>query len=116
MRLFFVLLVLLGSAPAHAEQILGAAYDPARDAIVLEIAYRGTDAHHRFTVEWGRCDENRPPHVAGRVIDLQWEDAAQNDYRVRAHLGLQALPCRPAVVTLRLYRTSHVTLFVPEPG
>lgn len=102
------------STPARAQQILDLRYDGVGDRLLAQIAYRGTNDRHRFDVAWGSCRKQaNPPSVAGRIIDQQGDDAAREDYRVTARLPLAALPCRPAVVTLRLGRVSHATIFVP---
>ena len=99
----------LAAAPALAEAILGAAYDAARDQIVVDIAYRGTLPGHEFALQWGPCQAG----VSARVIDRQGDDLALKDFRVRARFGLEDLPCRPAEVTLRLGRASQARVLVP---
>ena len=44
----------------------------------------------------------------------QGDDIAREDYRVEARIGLQEIPCRPAIVTLRLGRVSHLDVLVPR--
>jgi len=108
--------VVLGAlaGTAAGADILDAHYDAARDQIVAEIAYRGTNADHEFVVEWGRCSAESPPRLAGRLIDRQGKDAAREDYRVSEEIPLRDMPCRPALVTLRLGRSAHADLFVEE--
>jgi hypothetical protein len=101
------------AAPGQAQTILGAAYDAANDAIVIDVVYRGTNPHHRFSVQWGPCRGERPGHVTGRLVHDQWKDRAERDFRVRRHISIAELPCRPAVVTLRLGKVAHETVHVP---
>jgi hypothetical protein len=96
--------------PASAADILSALYDARTDEIVVDIAYRGTRADHDFTVQWDSC---RDGGVAGRLVDEQGNDAARTRFRVTRRLSLDDLPCRPAVVTLRLGRVSHMSVRVP---
>ena len=106
------------SGAAHAQTILRAGYDPAGDALVVEVAYRGTNPHHSFRLEWGPCHESpegRRTAVA-RLVDTNGGDLAQNDYRVVQHFDLRGLECRPAEVTLRLGPVSNRTVSVPAPG
>ena len=107
-------LALLLACPAHAADILDARYDPASDQISAEIAYRGTNPDHDFSVQWGQCSDASPPRVVGRLIDAQGDDIAREDYRVGARIGLEDIPCRPTIVTLRLGRVSHLDVFVPR--
>lgn len=100
--------------PAFAADILEARYNAARDEIEVVIAYRGTNPHHDFIVEWGKCSRESPPRTVGRLIDRQGRDAAREDFRARARISLEEIPCRPALVTLRLGRTAHTNVFVPS--
>jgi len=107
---------LLASLPAiaTAADILGAHYDAASDQVVVDIAYRGTNPDHEFIVEWGSCSQASPPRLAGRLIDRQGRDVAREDYRTSEELPLDDMPCRPAIVTLRLGRVAHADVYVPR--
>ncbi|HEX6321195.1 MAG TPA: hypothetical protein VFZ84_20200 [Burkholderiales bacterium] len=98
---------------ALGADLRGARYDPASDSIVVEVAYRGTNPRHEFSVQWGRCENDA---VVGRLIDSQWRDKAIRSYRLFDHVSLEGIPCRPARVTLRMGRTSHATVLVPTKG
>lgn len=111
-------MLVLGGVPvaAHAQTILDASYDPAADALVVEVAYRGTGPDHAFRLDWEPC---RPSPAGGhtavaRLIDMNGDDVAQRDYRVVQRFDLSALACRPAEVTLRLGPVSNRTVSVPE--
>src|SRR3981189_2020123 len=106
--------VLLLAASAYAQTFLGAAYDPATDELVVDIAYGGTNPDHQFSLAWDRCQGDAPPYeIAARLIDDQADDAADRDFIVRRRFSLQDLQCRPANVTLRIGRIANVTVFVP---
>lgn len=100
--------------PARAADILEAGYNAARDQIEVDIAYRGTHADHAFVVQWGECSSESPPRLVGRLVDRHGGDAAREDYRTTERVPLGAIPCRPAIVTLRLGRVAHAEVFVPR--
>lgn len=106
----FLLVLALAALPVQAADIVGAGYDAKADEIVVDIVYRGTQPGHRFAVEWGPCTETG---VAARLVDTQGSDIAKDEFRVRERIGLGGLPCRPAVVTLRLGKVSHARVQVP---
>jgi hypothetical protein len=100
--------------PALGETIVEARYEPRRDQLFTRIAYRGTSAQHKFALQWEACagtpDSERD--VAVRMIDEQGDDIAARNFVVTRRFQLADLPCRPVRVTLRLGRTSHVSVFV----
>jgi hypothetical protein len=103
------LLLALAAPPARAADLLGATYDPAT----------GTHPEHDFFVQWAPCsnNDNAPARTVGRLIDVHGRDHARQSFRIRNRLSLSELPCRPALVTLRLGRVAHMQVFVPEePG
>jgi hypothetical protein len=102
---------------APAQTILDASYSAAQDALVVEIAYQGTNPNHQFSVVWDACQQaGGRQSVVGRLIDAQGNDIAQKDFRVRRRFALADLPCRPADVTLRLGPVSNATVPVPAAG
>lgn len=104
------------SPPAWTADIREAYYDPTRDELVVEIAYRGTVPDHNFALRWGKCQrgEDKLHGIAARIVDLQGNDEARENFRTQARFGLDTLECRPARVTLRLGSVSHETVLVPE--
>jgi hypothetical protein len=104
---------LLVALSGNAEIISGTAYDPARDELVVDILYLGTDPNHEFSLVWDECSGTQPPYeVAARLIDQQGFDAAEREFRVRRRFSLAGLKCRPARVGLHLGR--YVTsVFIP---
>jgi hypothetical protein len=108
------LLAAMLALPLHAADILEAGYNAARDQIEVDIAYRGTHPDHEFTVQWGECSGESPPRLVGRLVDRHGGDAAREDYRTKERVALGAIPCRPAIVTLRLGRVAHAEVFVPR--
>jgi hypothetical protein len=113
-RIVVIILAAMLASPAHAEAILHAAYSAATDTLIVDVAYRGTRPEHRFKVGWQPCTDGGTPATTGRLIDLQGLDTAERDYRERIVLPLSDLPCRPVQATLRLGRTSHATVLIPE--
>jgi hypothetical protein len=112
-RTAVALLAAFATHAAYAQQIVHAAYDKSRDAVVVDIAYRGTHNDHPFAIEWGACRAGSPNQTSARLSDLHGYDPAKHDYRIRVRIGLDGLPCRPVRVTLRLGRISHATIFIP---
>ena len=96
-----MLVLVAACGSTHAANIIEASYDAA-DQIVAEIAYRGTNPDHDFTIQWGRCRAGEPARLAGRLIDAQGRDLAREDYRITERIALDDMPCRPVIVTLRL--------------
>jgi hypothetical protein len=115
---FLLVLLALVSERALSADILHAHYAPAGDELVVEIAYRGTNPHHDFTLIWGECRRTRgmPGDAVARLVDQQGSDVARSDYRVRQRLSLVGLECRPAVLTLRLGRVSTAQVYIPARG
>ena len=105
-------------ACALGQTILGAEYDAAADALVIEIAYQGTSPNHDFTLTWDPCQKtgNGGHAVVARLIDRQGKETAQNDYQVSRRFELSGLQCRPAEVTVRLGPVSNRTVSVPARG
>jgi hypothetical protein len=109
---------LLVPAPALAQTIMGAEYDAASDALVIAIAYQGTNPNHDFTLAWDPCKStgNGGHSVVARLIDRQGKDTAQKDYQVSRRFDLSGLECRPAEVTVRLGPVANRTVSVPARG
>jgi hypothetical protein len=104
------------AAPVFADSFSTVRYDPNTDEIVAHMIYRGTNSHHRFSVQWGSCvDREGTPGKAieAQVIDDQWDDAAVHSYRSTARFSLMDLHCRPAKVTLRTAPRFYYTIVVP---
>jgi hypothetical protein len=106
--------------PAHAlgQTILGASYDGSSNALVVDIAYQGTNPNHDFELAWDECQSsgNGRHSVVARLIDRQGKDEAQKDFQVRRRFDLSGLECRPAEVTIRLGPVSNRTVSVPARG
>ena len=67
LAIFSAALTFLLAWPAHAADIVEARHDPASDQIVAEVAYRGTNPDHDFSVQWGQCSDASPPREIGRA-------------------------------------------------
>jgi hypothetical protein len=115
--------VLLWSAlwlpsPALSQTILDAFYDRAQDALIVDLAYQGTNPNHDFSLVWDACQPaGEGKHaVVGRLIDNQGNDAAKSDFQVRRRFPLTGLGCRPAEVTVRMGPVSNRSVSVPAQG
>ncbi len=110
------LLLMVASLPAKAANLLDLVYDKAANELVATIVYDGTNANHKFRLEWGPCQaiSGPVPYDAGAdVIDEQGMDIATREYTVKARFGLGGFPCRPALVTLRMGPRINRTVLVP---
>jgi hypothetical protein len=95
---------LLLALPAQADTFGRVFYDRQNDQLVVTMRYRGTNPNHGFSLKWGRCRPKRAdslPDVWAEVLDDQFQDSAQQDFKKTTRFDLSGLPCRPARVTLR---------------
>jgi hypothetical protein len=92
-------------------------YDAKNDRLVVTMVYRGTNPNHHFTLQWGKCQSNQSgdlPGVTVDVLDDQFNDLAQQDFRKTIRFKLNEMPCgRPASVTLRTAPRFFYTLTIP---
>src|SRR5271168_2707396 len=90
---------------AHADNFGNIHYDKKADQLVVTMLYRGTNPNHKFSLKWGDCQANQSgslPGATAEVLDDQFDDQAQQDFKKTVHFGLEGLPCsRPVSVTLR---------------
>jgi hypothetical protein len=101
---------------AHADSFSKVYYDAQTDQLVVVMRYRGTNPDHTFSLKWGKCLESQqgePPAVSVEVLDDQWRDRAQRDFKKMTRFSLAELPCRPAKVTLRTAPRFIYTLVIP---
>jgi hypothetical protein len=98
-----------------AADIVDAWYDPSRDELIVDVAYRGSTPDHEFSLSWAGCGRTADGQrgIAARLIDTRGEEPALGDYRIRERFSLATLECRPAEVMLRLVRISNAIVFVP---
>jgi hypothetical protein len=79
-------------------------YDKKNDQLVVTMLYRGTNPNHNFSLKWGQCEAQQSgdlPGVTVDVLDDQYEDSEEQDFKKTTHFSLTNLPCRPVLVTLR---------------
>ena len=95
--------ILLAQA-AFADNFGSIVYDRKNDQLVVTMLYRGTNPNHNFSLKWGQCEAQQSgnlPGVTVEVLDDQYEDTEQQDFKKTTHFSLTNLPCRPVIVTLR---------------
>lgn len=106
------------SSSAGADNFGRVRYDRQSDRMVVTMIYRGTNPNHTFTLKWGECQANQSgglPGVTAEVLDDQFDDQAQQDYKKTVRLSLAGLPCpRPVAVTLRTAPRFVYTLTIPS--
>jgi hypothetical protein len=116
-RLWLALAALVSPGSAEADNFGRIYYDKQTDKLVVTMVYRGTNAHHNFSLKWGDCQPNQSggrPGVTVEVLDDQFDDLAQQEYRTVKRFSLAGLPCsRPASVTLRTAPRFFYTLTIP---
>jgi hypothetical protein len=95
---------LLLAPAAFADSFGSVSYDRKNDQLVVTMLYRGTNPNHQFSLKWGPCETRQShnlPGVTADVLDDQFEDSSQQDFKKTTHFSLADLPCRPVRVTLR---------------
>jgi hypothetical protein len=102
---------------AHADNFGGVRYDRQRDQLVVTMLYRGTNPNHKFSLKWGECETKQAgdlPGVTAEILDDQFIDPEEQDFRKTVRFSLAGLPCpRPASVTLRTAPRFFYTLTIP---
>jgi hypothetical protein len=105
------------SLAAHADNFGGVRYSRQRDQLVVTMLYRGTNPNHKFSVKWGECRPNQEgglPGVTGEILDDQFDDREEQDFKKNVRFSLAGLPCpRPVNVTLRTAPRFFYTLTIP---
>jgi hypothetical protein len=106
-------------SPATAGNFGSSYYDRATDELVVTILYGGTNPNHQFTLKWGTCelDESghRKPLVNGEILDDQFNDTEQQQYKVVSRFSLKDMPCpRPAIVAVSIAPNASFELVIPQ--
>ena len=106
------------SDAARADNFGRVYYDRTTDRLIVTMLYRGTNPNHAFSLKWGNCKSDQSaslPGVTVEVLDDQFEDHAQQDFKKTLRFGLAGLPCpRPVSVTLRTAPRFFYTLTIPK--
>jgi hypothetical protein len=102
---------------AQADNFGGVRYDRQRDQLIVTMIYRGTNPDHKFSLKWGPCEANQAgdlPGVTAEILDDQFIDPEEQDFRKTVRFSLAGLPCpRPSSVTLRTAPRFFYTLTIP---
>lgn len=101
--------------PVRADNFAKVRYDKDNNRLVVTMLYRGTNPNHGFTLRWGPCVPGQAgnlPEAAAEVLDDQFDDRAQRNFKKTIYLSLDGLPCRPARVTLRTAPRFYYTLTI----
>jgi hypothetical protein len=99
-----VLLCGLIAPAAQAATFSSVDFDPGRNELIATMTYDGSNANHRFSVQWGTCRKlgNDGNHqIVAELLDNQWDDIAQQTFTTTVHVSLAGVNCHPALVTLR---------------
>lgn len=110
-----VLLAELLSETAQADNFVSVRYATRTDELVVTMAYRGTNPDHTFSLKWGHCKEleGSGRQIVAEVLDNQWQDVEEHDFKTTTRFSLNDLRCRPAKVTLRTAPRFLYTLQIP---
>ena len=105
------------SSNAQADNFGRVRYDKQSDRLIVTMIYRGTNPNHNFSLKWGECQTNQSgnlPGVTVEVLDDQFGDVEQQDYKKTLRFSLAGLPCpRPVALTLRTAPRFFYTLTIP---
>ena len=105
------------SSSAQADNFGRIRYDKLSDRLIVTMIYRGSNPNHNFSLKWGECQADQSgnlPGVTVEVLDDQFGDVAQQDYRKTVRFSLAGMPCpRPAALTLRTAPRFFYTLTIP---
>jgi hypothetical protein len=100
----------------RADNFANAYYEPRKDQLVVTMFYRGTNPDHTFSLQWGPCKDGAdgsPREIEASVLDSQWQDAAEHEFRRTTRFSLAGLACRPVTLTLRTAPRFYYTLQIP---
>jgi hypothetical protein len=105
--------------PVSADNFGPSHYDRATDQLVVTMQYGGTNPNHTFTIKWGTCEVDdsgqRMPLANADVLDDQFNDVEQQQYKIVVRLSLAGMPCpRPAIVTLSSPPGASIRLVIPK--
>jgi hypothetical protein len=107
----------LFATSARADNFGRIRYDKQSDRLIVTMIYRGSNPNHNFSLKWGQCQANQSgnlPGVTVEILDDQFDDVAQQDYKKTVRFSLAGLPCpRPAAVTLKTAPRFFYTLTIP---
>lgn len=105
------------SESAQADNFGRVRYDRRTDQLIVTMVYRGTNPNHKFSLKWGECQTGQAgdlPGVAAEVLDDQFNDSEEQDFRKSVRFSLKDLPCpRPVSITLRTAPRFFYTLTIP---
>jgi hypothetical protein len=103
---------------AQADNFENVQYDKQTDQLVVTMVYRGTNPNHNFSLKWGECqvrESDSLPGVTAEVLDDQFDDAAEQDFKKSVRFSLTDMPCsRPANLSLKTAPRFFHTLTIPE--
>lgn len=104
------------SEGAQADNFASVYYEARKDQLVVTMFYRGTNPDHTFSLKWGQCrelTEGIGREIVAEVLDNQWQDAEQRNFKRTARFSLADLRCRPAKLTLRTAPRFFYALQIP---
>ena len=111
--------VLAMSRLVNADNFGPSHYDRATNELVVIVLYGGTNPNHKFTLKWDACEFDdsgrRLPRANADMLDDQFNDTEQQQYKVVARLSLADMPCpRPAIVSVSTAPGYSFELVIPK--
>jgi hypothetical protein len=100
----------------RADNFADVRYDSQAQELEVTMAYRGTNPDHSFSLAWGKCEEPGPDgvhNIVAEVLDDQWDDKAEQEFKKTTRFSLADFSCRPAVLTLRTAPRYYLVLRIP---
>ena len=116
LALLLGLIALASIRIAQADNFSRVYYDASKDELVIRMNYRGTNPDHTFTLQWGPCkttQDGAPSEMAADVLDSQWQDNAQRDFKKTFRVKLADMVCRPCKLTSRTAPRFFYMLQIP---
>ncbi|MDP9089876.1 MAG: hypothetical protein M3O26_14180 [Pseudomonadota bacterium] len=109
--------VALAPIAAVADNFGNVRYDKQSARLSITMLYRGTNPNHNFSLNWDACQtdpNDNESAVTAEVLDDQFDDAAEQDFKKTFVVSLRDMPCpRPVKLTLRTAPRFFYTLTIP---
>ena len=107
----------LAPLAAVADNFGNVRYDKQSGQLSITMLYRGTNPNHHFSLNWDECQtdpDNNDSSVTAEVLDDQFDDAAEQDFKKTFVVSLRDMPCpHPVKLTLRTAPRFLYTLTIP---
>ncbi len=108
---FLFCLATLVSFSASATAISGAIYNIDSGILYLQVDFNGGLKAHEFSLEWDSCQIiDGQKQISARLLDTGWDDTGHEEISQLINFDLSNLECKPALLTVRSGKHSHITI------